>query len=61
MLQDFAGICGALIIGLGVIFSGIAGVYVDKTRQFEEVVKICFSLAVLAGILFTQVSIIIFF
>ncbi|KAL4232071.1 Major facilitator superfamily domain-containing protein 7 [Mactra antiquata] len=54
--DDFAGICGALMIVLGMILSGIAGVYVDKTKHFDEVLKISLALAVLSGIAFTQVS-----
>ncbi|XP_052772964.1 solute carrier family 49 member A3-like [Mya arenaria] len=54
--DDFAGLCGALMIVCGVIMSGVAGVYVDKTKRFDEVLKVSFAIATLAGIAFTQVS-----
>ncbi|XP_045189927.2 solute carrier family 49 member A3-like [Mercenaria mercenaria] len=54
--DEFAGICGALMIVFGMLLSAIAGVYVDKTKQFDDVLKVSYSLAVLSGIAFTQVS-----
>ena len=56
IFQNFAGICGALMIGAGALGAIAAGIYVDKTKRFEEVVKVCWSLAVLFGIGFTQVG-----
>ena len=53
--QNFAGVCGALMIGVGAVGSVLAGLYVDRTKRFEEVVKVCWALAVLFGIGFTQV------
>ena len=44
------------MIGVGAFGAVLAGLYVDKTKQFEEVVKVCWALAVLFGIGFTQVS-----
>lgn len=55
-LQDFAGLCGALMIGAGIVGAVIAGLFVDKTKMFEEVVKVCFAFGVISGIAFTQVS-----
>ena len=43
------------MIGVGAFGSVLAGLYVDRTKQFEEVVKVCWALAVLFGIGFTQV------
>lgn len=43
------------MIVMGILLSGVAGVYVDKTKHFDEVLKVSYSLAVLAGIAFTQV------
>ena len=54
--QNFAGICGALMIGVGALGAVVAGIYVDKTKRFEEVVKVCWCLSVLFGIGFTQVG-----
>ncbi|XP_064629895.1 solute carrier family 49 member A3-like [Lineus longissimus] len=54
--DDFAGICGALLIGCGVIGAGVAGVIVDKTKKFEEVAKLCYVMAALSLIFFTLIS-----
>ncbi len=54
--QSFAGIAGALLIGLGVIGAAIAGVFVDKTKKFEEVEKIGFCMTALSAIFFALVS-----
>ena len=54
-LQNFAGLCGALMIGVGALGSVIAGIFVDKTKRFEEVVKVCWCLSCLFGVGFAQV------
>lgn len=54
-LQDFAGLCGALMIVGGVVGAVIAGIYVDKTKRFEEVVKVSYGFAVIFGVAFFQV------
>ncbi|XP_053558714.1 solute carrier family 49 member A3 [Bombina bombina] len=52
----FSGLCGALFIFFGIIGALLCGLYVDKTKRFTEVVKICFSMASLASIAFAVVS-----
>lgn len=44
-----------MIVG-GVVGAIIAGIYVDKTKRFEEVVKISFAIAVVFGVVFFEVS-----
>ena len=48
--------CGALLIGVGVVGAGIAGVFVDKTKKFEEVTKFCYALAAVSAAFFAIVS-----
>ncbi|KAM4707333.1 solute carrier family 49 member A3 isoform 1-T2 [Discoglossus pictus] len=52
----FSGLCGALFILFGIIGGLVCGLYVDKTKQFTEVVKICFCLASLMSIAFALAS-----
>ena len=47
-----------MIVG-GLVFSGIAGVYVDKTKKFEETAKLLIMLAVVASSLVLIVSIVV--
>ncbi|KAL3863356.1 hypothetical protein ACJMK2_005114 [Sinanodonta woodiana] len=54
--DTFAGICGAIMIAAGAFGAVFAGLYVDRSKKFEEVVKVCFACAVLFGIMFTEVS-----
>ena len=48
--------CGALLIGVGVVGAGIAGVFVDRTKKFEEVAKFCYALAAVSAAFFAIVS-----
>ncbi|XP_053321779.1 solute carrier family 49 member A3 [Spea bombifrons] len=52
----FSGVCGALLIFFGVVGALVCGLYVDRTKKFTEVVKICFSLTALANIAFAVAS-----
>ncbi|KAL5015889.1 hypothetical protein ScPMuIL_005478 [Solemya velum] len=54
--NDFAGMTGALLIGCGFVGALLAGLYVDRTKKFEEVVKISYGLAILCSGLFCQFS-----
>ncbi|PVD29614.1 hypothetical protein C0Q70_08869 [Pomacea canaliculata] len=54
--NDFAGLCGALLIACGIVGAGVAGAIVDKTKRFEEVAKGGYVAAVLACIVFTEIS-----
>uniref|UniRef100_A0A8C8RI95 Solute carrier family 49 member 3 n=1 Tax=Pelusios castaneus TaxID=367368 RepID=A0A8C8RI95_9SAUR len=52
----FAGLNGALFTVSGLLGAFLLGLYVDKTKQFIESTKICFSLTALASIAFATVS-----
>ncbi|ESO99043.1 hypothetical protein LOTGIDRAFT_53741, partial [Lottia gigantea] len=54
--NNFSGLCGALMIAIGALGGAIAGVFVDKTKLFEEVIKMSFGFATLFGIFFTLIS-----
>ncbi|XP_059142550.1 solute carrier family 49 member A3-like [Physella acuta] len=54
--NNFAGLCGALMIGLGAVGAFIAGFIADKTKKFAEVTKIGFCLSTLCGIAFAQLA-----
>ena len=56
LCQSFAGLCGALLIGIGVVGAAIAGILVDKTKKFEEVTKVCYALAAVSATFFAIVS-----
>lgn len=43
-----------MIVG-GVVGAIVAGIFVDKTKRFEEVVKISYGIAVVFGIAFFEV------
>ena len=53
--QSFAGLAGALLIGLGLVGASAAGIYVDRTKKFEEVAKVSYALATVSLICFTVV------
>ncbi|BFY97761.1 hypothetical protein BsWGS_00801 [Bradybaena similaris] len=52
--NNFAGLCGALMIAVGAVGAVIAGFIADKTKKFAEVTKIGISLSVLCVIAFVQ-------
>jgi FLVCR family MFS transporter 7 len=51
-----AGIFGGSMIMSGIIGSIISGIILDKTKRFEELAKICFSMCALANIIFVLVQ-----
>ena len=51
-----AGIAGAVLIAVGLLGGGLAGVYVDKTKKFEETTKVAYGLAAASCGLLTIVS-----
>ena len=51
-----AGIAGAVLIACGLLGGGLAGIYVDKTKKFEETAKIAYALAAMSCSLLTYVS-----
>ena len=54
--QDLAGIAGAVLIATGLVGGGLAGVYVDKTKKFQETAKISYGLAAISCCLLAIVS-----
>ena len=50
----FSGMCGSLLLGTGVIGAVISGILVEKFGFIEEVTKLFFGIAVLIGILITE-------
>lgn len=54
--DKFAGTCGAVMIGVGIVGAGITGIVADRTKRFEEVAKTFFALAVVAAAGFIIVS-----
>ncbi|XP_033756588.1 solute carrier family 49 member A3-like isoform X1 [Pecten maximus] len=54
--NNFSGICGALMIAGGLFGAIISGIYVDKTKRFEEVVKVSYALAIVFAVGFMEVS-----
>ncbi|KAL4231241.1 Major facilitator superfamily domain-containing protein 7 [Mactra antiquata] len=54
--DTFAGICGAIMIAAGSVGAVFAGIYVDKTKRFEEVVKVCWCISCLFGVGFSQAA-----
>ncbi|KAJ7356314.1 Major facilitator super domain-containing protein 7 [Desmophyllum pertusum] len=54
--DDMAGIAGAVLIATGLVGGGLAGIYVDKTKKFEETAKLSFGLAAISCCLLTVVT-----
>lgn len=54
--DDLAGIAGAVLIATGLVGGGLAGVYVDKTKKFQETAKISYGLAAISCCLLTIVT-----
>lgn len=50
--DDDCGIFGGVMILSGIIGSLIAGIFVDKTKKFEEIAKLCFCIGAVVNILF---------
>ena len=46
----FSGLCGSMLLGTGFVGSIFTGLIVQKTGKMEEVAKICYGIASLAGI-----------
>lgn len=57
LLQEFAGLCGALFIVFGILGALALGLYVDRTKHFTEAVKIGFCLTSLVCVAFALVSV----
>ena len=58
LVDSFAGGCNAALIVLGVVGAAFTGVLADKTKRFEELLKIFFTGVVISCAAFVIVSII---
>jgi FLVCR family MFS transporter 7 len=47
--NTFSGALGSLLIVSGLIGAALAGIYVDRTKRFEEAMKVCFAIAGIAA------------
>ncbi|VIO89515.1 Major Facilitator Superfamily protein [Brugia malayi] len=54
--NSFSGLCAALMIIGGVFGASASGMFVDRTKLYEETMKVCMSLAVIFGVVFLQLS-----
>ncbi|PAV89801.1 hypothetical protein WR25_21628 isoform A [Diploscapter pachys] len=54
--NKFAGLCAALMIIGGVVGAFTSGIVVDRTKLYEEILKIAMGLAVVFGLIFLQLS-----
>ncbi|VDN56759.1 unnamed protein product, partial [Dracunculus medinensis] len=54
--NSFSGFCAALMIIGGVMGASLTGIIVDRTKLFEEILKIGMALAVICGLLFLQLT-----
>ncbi|XP_028391579.1 solute carrier family 49 member A3-like [Dendronephthya gigantea] len=54
--NEAAGNMAALAIGFGFVGAGVASTYIDKTKKFEVVAKICYAFATLFVIFFALIS-----
>ncbi len=52
--DEFSGLCGSMLLGTGFIGSIATGIVVQKTGKMEEVAKVFYGIACLAGICVTQ-------
>lgn len=55
ILQDFAGLCGALFIAFGILGALVLGLYVDRTKHFTGAIKIGLSLTSVVFVAFALV------
>ena len=51
-----AGIAGAVLIAVGLVGGALAGVYIDKTKKFEETAKVSYGFAAISCCLLAIVS-----
>ncbi|KHJ80759.1 hypothetical protein OESDEN_19562 [Oesophagostomum dentatum] len=54
--NSFVGICAALMIIGGIIGAAGSGIFVDRTKMFEETMKVAMGLAVVFGLIFMQLT-----
>ena len=58
VLEFFSGLCGALMIGCGLLGSMIFGVILDRTKRFQEFIKVSFCLTGVMTCIYVIVSVI---
>uniref|UniRef100_A0A1I7WSR5 MFS domain-containing protein n=1 Tax=Heterorhabditis bacteriophora TaxID=37862 RepID=A0A1I7WSR5_HETBA len=54
--NSFVGICAALMIIGGVVGAAGSGLFVDRTKMYEETMKVAMGLAVVFGLIFMQLT-----
>ncbi|EDV19708.1 uncharacterized protein TRIADDRAFT_32990 [Trichoplax adhaerens] len=54
--NEFSGLCGALMIGCGLIGALLSGVYVDRTKKFIETAKVLICCATFTLIAFSMIT-----
>lgn len=54
--NTFSGVCAALMIIGGVFGAAASGIFVDRTKLYEETLKIALGLAVIFGLIFLQLT-----
>uniref|UniRef100_A0A915PWX1 Major facilitator superfamily (MFS) profile domain-containing protein n=1 Tax=Setaria digitata TaxID=48799 RepID=A0A915PWX1_9BILA len=54
--NSFSGLCAALMIIGGVFGATASGIFVDRTKLYEETMKVCMSFAVIFGVTFLQLA-----
>ncbi|VDP46783.1 unnamed protein product [Heligmosomoides polygyrus] len=54
--NSFVGMCAALMIIGGIFGAAASGVFVDRTKMYEETMKVAMGLAVVFGLIFMQLT-----
>ncbi|WKY10722.1 hypothetical protein Q1695_002800 [Nippostrongylus brasiliensis] len=54
--NSFVGICAALMIIGGIVGAAGSGMFVDRTKMYEETLKVSMGLAVVFGLIFLQLT-----
>ncbi|VDM58549.1 unnamed protein product [Angiostrongylus costaricensis] len=54
--NSFVGICAALMIVGGIFGAAGSGVFVDRTKKYEETMKVSMGMAVVFGLIFMQLT-----
>ncbi|XGW03613.1 hypothetical protein V3C99_015080 [Haemonchus contortus] len=54
--NSFVGLCAALMIIGGIVGAAGSGIFVDRTKMYEETMKVSMGLAVVFGLIFMQLT-----
>ncbi|XP_071494741.1 solute carrier family 49 member A3-like [Diadema antillarum] len=54
--DNFSGICGAVMIGSGIVGAFLSGLYVDRTKKFGLVAKVAFALSAVCAVALSILS-----